>query len=127
MYIPKNTNFLCVHLSLNPPEDFENILLELGFSGGIKTINGFESLLEDMTDETEFHYIILDSHDDEDLHKSISQVKEMSFYSDQPIIVLNTISTKEVMQDCLNAGASDYIIKPFTKEILATKIIKSWK
>jgi len=80
-----------------------------------------------MTDETEFHYIILDSHDDEDLHKSITQVKEMSFYSDQPIIVLNTISTKEVMQDCLNAGASDYIIKPFTKEILATKIIKSWK
>ena len=127
MYIPKNTNFLCVHLSLNPPEDFENILLELGFSGSIKSINGFENLLEDKIEDPAYHYIILDSHDDEDLHKSISQVKEMGFYKEQPIIVLNTISTKEVMQDCLNAGASDYIIKPFTKEILASKIIKSWK
>ena len=127
MYIPKDTNFICLQLSKDPEDSYDQILSELGFNGVITTIDNPETLLSDIKDKSDFQYIILDGHDDENLHKLVTQIKELENYIGQPIIVLNTITTKEVMQDCLNAGASDYIVKPFLKETLANKIVKTWK
>jgi two-component system, chemotaxis family, chemotaxis protein CheY len=41
-----------------------------------------------------------------------------------PVIMVTTEAEKERIMEALKAGASDYIIKPFTQDLLVTKISK---
>ena len=41
---------------------------------------------------------------------------------DTPILMATTRNTVEYIQEALAAGANDYIMKPFTKEIFAAKL-----
>ena len=41
---------------------------------------------------------------------------------DIPIIMISTRSSSDLMLEALQAGANEYIMKPFTKEVLAMKL-----
>jgi len=44
----------------------------------------------------------------------INEVKSNPLYSHIPVVITSTSSTYTIMEKCISAGASDYIVKPET-------------
>ena len=45
-------------------------------------------------------------------------IRNMPKYTQTPIIAITAYAMQNDKDECINAGCSDYITKPFTKEIL---------
>ena len=43
-------------------------------------------------------------------------------HSETPILMATSANTTEKIEEALNAGATDYLMKPFTKEMFASKL-----
>ncbi|HHF3737607.1 TPA: winged helix-turn-helix domain-containing protein, partial [Haemophilus influenzae] len=54
-------------------------------------------------------------------------IKKQESYAAIPIIMLTAKSTEEDCIACLNAGADDYITKPFSPQILLARIEAVWR
>jgi len=52
----------------------------------------------------------------------LQKVRSQSGYQDIPVIMLTTVSTQDEVVAALKAGASSYIVKPFTADKLKEKI-----
>jgi len=52
----------------------------------------------------------------------IMKIKKSEINSDTPIIVLSSLSADEVIVDVLAIGAQDYIVKPFSINVVLAKI-----
>ncbi|HHF3748983.1 TPA: phosphate regulon transcriptional regulator PhoB [Haemophilus influenzae] len=57
----------------------------------------------------------------------IQYIKKQESYAAIPIIMLTAKSTEEDCIACLNAGADDYITKPFSPQILLARIEAAWR
>ncbi|HHE9423169.1 phosphate regulon transcriptional regulator PhoB [Haemophilus sp. HN_Hi10] len=57
----------------------------------------------------------------------IQYIKKQESYATIPIIMLTAKSTEEDCITCLNAGADDYITKPFSPQILLARIEAVWR
>ncbi|HHF4926874.1 TPA: phosphate regulon transcriptional regulator PhoB [Haemophilus influenzae] len=57
----------------------------------------------------------------------IQYIKKQESYATIPIIMLTAKSTEEDCIACLNAGADDYITKPFSPQILLARIEAVWR
>ncbi|HHX8234293.1 TPA: phosphate regulon transcriptional regulator PhoB [Haemophilus influenzae] len=57
----------------------------------------------------------------------IQYIKKQESYAEIPIIMLTAKSTEEDCIACLNAGADDYITKPFSPQILLARIEAVWR
>ncbi len=57
----------------------------------------------------------------------IQYIKKQESYAAIPIIMLTAKSTEEDCIACLNAGADDYITKPFLPQILLARIEAVWR
>ncbi|HHF4362360.1 TPA: phosphate regulon transcriptional regulator PhoB [Haemophilus influenzae] len=57
----------------------------------------------------------------------IQYIKKQESYAAIPIIMLTAKSTEEDCIACLNAGADDYITKPFSPQILLARIEAVWR
>ena len=44
----------------------------------------------------------------------INEVRSNPLYSHIPVVITSTSSTRTIMEKCISAGASDYIVKPET-------------
>jgi CheY-like chemotaxis protein len=44
----------------------------------------------------------------------INEVKSNPLYSHSPVVITSTSSTRTIMEKCITAGASEYIVKPET-------------
>ncbi len=55
------------------------------------------------------------------------QIKSIERFSAIPIIMVTGNSEKRVVTNCLKAGATDFVVKPFNRENLLDKIRKSLK
>ena len=55
----------------------------------------------------------------------LQKVKQDKRYRAIPVIMLTTVSQKEKMIEAIRAGAKQYITKPFSSEVLLTKIIQA--
>ena len=44
----------------------------------------------------------------------INEVKSNPLYSHIPVVITSTSSTRTIMEKCIAAGASDYVVKPET-------------
>lgn len=53
-----------------------------------------------------------------------SGTKALAPFADLPVIMLTGQSEKEVVHESLRAGAADFIVKPFAKELLLKKVSK---
>ena len=57
----------------------------------------------------------------------IQYIKKQESYAAIPIIMITAKSTEEDCIACLNAGADDYITKPFSPQILLARIEAVWR
>jgi len=52
----------------------------------------------------------------------IMQIQESALNAETPIIVLSALSSDELIVDVLAAGVKDYIVKPFSVNVIVAKI-----
>ena len=52
----------------------------------------------------------------------VQRIREMSRYRHVPIIMLTGSSAKSVVKNSLQAGANDFIVKPYRREVLMAKV-----
>ncbi len=52
----------------------------------------------------------------------VKRVRAKPDVSNVPIIVVSSTDSTDAVMEALDAGANEYIIKPFTKEVLAAKL-----
>ena len=50
------------------------------------------------------------------------RIRLINWLADIPIIMLTGKSEKDTVRECLKAGANDYIVKPFDRSTLLTKV-----
>jgi DNA-binding response OmpR family regulator len=55
----------------------------------------------------------------------INNLKASGFFCDVPVLVLTDEDKTEMTIQCMNAGATDYIFKPFTPSELLDKVSKT--
>ena len=127
MYLTRDTDFICLSSnSQNDEFDPQAMLKDLGFNGTIQLEDNEDDLMSSLSKSDVFDFIIINQNDNEELHKTVSMIKALDSYKKTPILITTNITTNEVMYDCFGAGVSEYIVKPFTKETLAARILKSW-
>ncbi|KGM45498.1 hypothetical protein NP83_05635, partial [Neobacillus niacini] len=87
--------------------------------------NGRESL-EVLEKSPDFDLILMDIMMPEmDGYEAIKRIRRMTHFSHLPIIALTAKAMKEDRDKCLDAGASDYIVKPFNPDQLIS-LIRVW-
>lgn len=87
--------------------------------------NGRESL-EVLEKNSDFDLILMDIMMPEmDGYEAIKRIREISHFYNLPIIALTAKAMKEDREKCLEAGASDYIVKPFDPDQLIS-LIRVW-
>lgn len=55
---------------------------------------------------------------------TLKQLKSMDDTKAIPVIMCTSEAEKEMVIECVKAGASDYIVKPFNKDLISEKITK---
>ncbi len=55
---------------------------------------------------------------------TLKQLKGMENTKHIPVVMCTSEAEKEMVLECIKAGAMDYVVKPFTKELIAQKIAK---
>ncbi len=127
MYLTRDINFICLSSSSKNDEfDPYKMLKDLGFIGNIQIEGNEDDLMSSLSNTMDFDFIIINQNDNEELNKTVSLIKALDNYKTTPILVTTNITTNEVMYDCFRAGVSEYVVKPFSKETLAARILNSW-
>ncbi len=52
----------------------------------------------------------------------VKELKANSLYNDIPIIMITTEGAKKEVIEALKQGVTNYVVKPFTKEVLLDKV-----
>lgn len=76
-----------------------------------------------MTDLSPYCIILLELSEniEEGLH-AIESIKQRSSTRETPVLVYSTSKRSDVLVDALNAGADDYVLKPFSVRELSARI-----
>lgn len=76
-----------------------------------------------MTDLSPYCIILLELSEniEEGLH-AIESIKQRSASHDTPVLVYSTSKRSDVLVDALNAGADDYVLKPFSVRELSARV-----
>ena len=105
-----------------------NMISDILNSGGFEVIgmakNGNEAF--DMYKQYKPHLVTMDivmPHE----HGIDALKKIIAFDSDARVIVVSALNQKALLLEAINAGARDYVIKPFDKEELLEAVRKSVK
>ncbi|MGS2779099.1 response regulator [Robertmurraya sp. GLU-23] len=87
--------------------------------------NGVDCL-QILKEDRQFDLILMDIMMPEmDGYEAITKIRSMQEYHTLPIIALTAKAMKEDREKCIEAGASDYIVKPFDPEQLIS-LIQVW-
>lgn len=100
----------------------KNSLNSLGYSDVLEANDGLEAQL--VLDENKDIKLMLVDWKMPNMsgYELLQIVKNSSSLKHIPIIMVTTASEKEDVMKAIKAGASNYLIKPFTKDVLAEKI-----
>ena len=126
MYISSDFKFICYQQSMADSSDLKDSLKELGFKNELLSFRDEDKFLTHLKEENEYNYIIINNSDNDEIHTVVGRIRAIPHYIDTAILVMTNLTTNEVMKDCLNAGATEYIVKPFSLEVLASKIVNSF-
>ena len=98
------------------------ILTELGY-GVCEAANGIEALKVLETEKTSVGFVLADWNMPEmnglELVRSLRQNPE---YASLKVLMVTTETEMDQMASAMQAGANEYVMKPFTKEILIEKL-----
>lgn len=126
MTIPKNISFCLA-------DDFPSIrkmlvahLTDLGFSGQKHEFEGPTSALQFL--ETNTVDFILSDWQMPDMSgvDFLRRVKANPLLKDIPFMLITTVNEKANVIEAIQAGASNYLIKPWTKDSLLEKLQLCW-
>lgn len=54
----------------------------------------------------------------------LAQARQIPAHKSTPFLMVTSISEKENVVEAIEAGVSDYVVKPFTSELLLTKLAR---
>ena len=98
-----------------------NTLKRAGFSDVVEASDGRDALAKMKVDK--FNFVITDWNMPEmDGLTFVTTLRGMPEYKCLPILMVTTRSVKDDIMEALKAGVNNYIVKPFTPEILKEKI-----
>ena len=98
------------------------ILVELGYEV-CEARNGIEALKVMAAENTTINLVLTDWNMPEmNGLELVKQLRQNPDYSSLKIIMVTTETEMDHMVSALNAGANDYVMKPFTKSILEEKL-----
>jgi two-component system, chemotaxis family, chemotaxis protein CheY len=96
-------------------------LVDLGFN--VTEVESGGDALGRLKREMKMDVVLVDSEmPDMDSVEFIRKVRAEVSYAETPIILVGSMNFVDRLREALEAGASEYIIKPFTKEILGMKL-----
>lgn len=55
---------------------------------------------------------------------TLKEIKKLDAIKHIPVIMCTSEAEKEIVIECIKSGASDYVVKPFSKDVIASKIEK---
>ncbi len=97
------------------------ILEKLGFDSIVEADDG-DVALEKLREDT-FGLIISDIHMDKMSGlELLSSVKDDAILKDIPFLLVSSENTKQVVLKAIKAGIDDYILKPFSLEVVKEKL-----
>jgi two-component system chemotaxis response regulator CheY len=98
-----------------------NTLKRLGYGHATEATDGKDAL--DKMKNDSFDLVITDwTMPEMDGLTLVSVLRRSEKYSRVPILMVTTRSVKEDIVTAVNAGVNGYVVKPFTTEVLETKI-----
>ena len=99
-----------------------NCLKEAGFSDAVQAADGVEAL-DVLSKEKDVGLILLDWHmPNMDGFTFLQEVKKSDGIKDIPVIMVTTQAEKQSVVEALKTGAANYVVKPFTPEVIKEKI-----
>ena len=99
----------------------KNILTGLGYNDIVEAGDGQEALSK--IRETAFHLVLLDwNMPNMDGFTFLKTVKADEALKKIPVIMVTSESEKSRIIEAIKAGAANYVVKPFSKEIIQEKI-----
>ena len=99
-----------------------NTLSKLGYKDVLEASNGLEALTV-LKENPDVSLILTDWNMPEmDGLTFVQTLKKSKTFSKVPIIMITTMGAKEDIVKALKAGVNNYIVKPFTPQILKEKI-----
>ena len=129
--LTKNTKFLIIDDLQTIRRLLRTSLTELGFKNIVDAPDGLEAwnlLNKDGNITAKVDFVIADFNmprlNGLDL---LERIRGTSWGKNMPVIILTSERDRELVSASIIAGVSQYIIKPYTGEILVTKINEAWK
>ncbi|MCI4454388.1 MAG: chemotaxis response regulator CheY [Thermodesulfobacterium sp.] len=122
---PKETRFLIVDDMSTMRKIIRTILAQLGYTNVDEAENGKEALAKLRTGN--YQFVLMDWNMPEmDGLETLKAIRADEKLKDIPVIMVTAEAKKENVIAAIQAGANNYIVKPFTPEVLREKIEKVW-
>ncbi len=123
---PRDITILVVDDMSTMRRVIKSILNQLGYSNIEEAENGKDALSK--LSSGHYDFILTDWNMPEmDGLELVKTIRQDSNLKDLPILMVTAEAKKENVLEALKAGVSNYIVKPFTAEILKEKIEKIFK
>lgn len=101
----------------------KNTLIKIGFSNVLEAGNGIEAL--EVIAQNKVDLIVTDWNMPEmDGLTFVKTLRSKDQYKEVPILMVTTEAAKEDILTALRSGVNNYVVKPFTPEILQEKVFK---
>lgn len=101
----------------------KNTLIKIGFSNILEAANGIEAL--EVLAQNNVDLIITDWNMPEmDGLTFVKTLRAKEQYKEIPILMVTTEAAKEDILTALRSGVNNYVVKPFTPDILQEKVFK---
>lgn len=101
----------------------KNTLIKIGFSNILEAANGIEAL--EVLAQNNVDLIITDWNMPEmDGLTFVKTLRAKDQYKEIPILMVTTEAAKEDILTALRSGVNNYVVKPFTPDILQEKVFK---
>lgn len=127
MAIPGHINFLIVDDMDIITKTVESNLKELGFTGQFYLANSVSEAKKCLT-QYSIHFIISDINMPGDSGiEFLKSTRSNAKHKNLPFVMLTTSSESKDVLNCIDMGASNYIIKPWTLSDLESKIKTAWE
>jgi len=122
---PKETRFLVVDDMSTMRKIIRAILNQLGYTNVDEAENGKEALAKLRVGN--YQFVLLDWNMPEmDGLETLKNIRADEKLKNIPVIMVTAEAKKENVLMAIQAGANNYIVKPFTPEVLREKIEKVW-
>lgn len=126
--IPRNINFLIADDYFSTRKLLKDHLRSLGFVGEIVEAENM-SVARDLisTYDRVLNFIISDMETPSGTGLDLlAFVRNIPTYKNIPFLVLSAVSDKTIIMSSIQGGASNYLIKPWSPELLEQKIEACW-